>query len=186
MRVDLVGRARAGDHDAFSQLVHLDGDRCYAIAVGILRDRERAQDAVQQAFLLAWRDLPQLRDPDRFEPWLHRLLVRSCYEEARRFRRWSGRVVTLSIGGTDEPGGSDPTVSVGERDALERAFAGLSPEHRAVVLLHHHIGWSLPEVADIVGVPLGTVKSRLHYATHALRASIRSAGPETRSERILA
>jgi RNA polymerase sigma-70 factor (ECF subfamily) len=175
MQVDLVERARAGDHDAFSQLVRLDGDRCYAIAVGIVRDRERAQDVVQQAFLLAWRDLPKLRDPERFEPWLHRLLVRCCYEEARRFRRWTMRVVALPVDGPDEPGRSDATVSVDDREALERAFAELSPEHRAVVLLHHHIGWSVQEVADIVGVPPGTVKSRLHYATRSLRASIQPA-----------
>ena len=184
MSVDLVERAQAGDHDAFSRLVQLDGDRCHAIAIGILRDRERAQDAVQQAFMLAWRDLPQLRDPARFEPWLHRLLVRACYTEARRHRRWSVHVVTLSVDGPDEPGKGDSTVSVAERDALERAFVGLSPEHRAVVLLHHHIGWTQPEVAEILGVPLGTVKSRLYYATRHLRASILAAGPATQSERM--
>ena len=104
MTVDLVERARTGDHDAFSRLVQLDGDRCYAIAIGILRDRDRAQDAVQQAFMLAWRDLPQLRDAARFEPWLHRLLVRTCYQEARRHRRWSIHVMTLPVEGPDEPG----------------------------------------------------------------------------------
>jgi RNA polymerase sigma-70 factor, ECF subfamily len=184
MSVDLVERARAGDHDAFSRLVQLCGDRCHAIAIGILRDRERAQDAVQQAFMLAWRDLPQLRDAARFEPWLHRLLVRACYTEARRHRRWSVHVVTLSADGPDEPAKGDSTVSIAERDALERAFVGLSPEHRAVVLLHHHIGWTLPEVAEILGVPLGTVKSRLHYATRLLRASILAAGPATQPERM--
>jgi RNA polymerase sigma-70 factor, ECF subfamily len=184
MQVDLVERARTGDHDAFSQLVRLDGDRCYAIAVGIVRDRERAQDVVQQAFLLAWRDLPKLRDPERFEPWLHRLLVRCCYEEARQFRRWTTRVVSLPTEGPGEPGRGDSVVSVVDRDALERAFADLSPEHRAVVLLHHHIGWSVQEVADIVGVPPGTVKSRLHHATRNLRASIRRAGLADESERM--
>ena len=184
MQVDLVERARAGDHDAFSQLVRLDGDRCHAIAIGIVRDRDRAQDAVQQAFLLAWRDLPKLRDPERFEPWLHRLLVRCCYQEARRARRWTVRVMTLPVDGPNEPGERDSTVSVVERDALERAFADLSPEHRAVVLLHHHIGWSVQEVADIVGVPPGTVKSRLHYATRLLRASIRPAELADQTERL--
>lgn len=184
MQVELVERARAGDHDAFSALVQLDGDRCYAIAIGILRDRERAQDAVQQAFLLAWRDLPQLRDLDRFEAWLHRLLVRTCYEVARRFRRWSGRVVLLEVDGPDEPSLRDSVVSVGDRDALERAFARLSPEHRAVVLLHHHVGWTLQEVAEIVGVPLGTVKSRLHHATRSLRAAIDPASSTNDSRRV--
>ena len=92
MRTRLVEQARDGDDAAFTELVDLDGDRCYAIAYRILRDAERAQDAVQQAFLIAWRDLPRLRDPDRFGPWLHRLLVNACYEELRRHRRWSTHI----------------------------------------------------------------------------------------------
>lgn len=154
---------------AFSELVDLDGDRCYAIAYRILRDAERAQDAVQQAFLLAWRELPRLRDVTRFEIWLHRLVVNACYEEFRRYRRWSANVRALPV---DGPGGPDQTVSVDERDALERAFRRLSPEHRAVVVLHHHAGIPLASIAEIAGVPLGTVKSRLHYATRILRDAL--------------
>lgn len=169
MRVRLVEQAQIGDDVAFGELVDLDGDRCYAIAYRILRDVERAQDAVQQAFLLAWRELPRLRDPERFEVWLHRLLVNACYEEARRYRRWSMHVRTLPV---DGPGGPDPTVSVDERDALERAFRHLSPEHRAVFVLHHYAGFPLAAIADIVGVPLGTVKSRLHHATRNVRSAI--------------
>ena len=169
MRVRLVEQAQGGDDVAFGELVDLDGDRCYAIAYRILRDVERAQDAVQQAFLLAWRELPRLRDPERFEVWLHRLLVNACYEEARRYRRWSMHVRTLPV---DGPGGPDPTVSVDERDALERAFRHLSPEHRAVFVLHHYAGFPLAAIADIVGVPLGTVKSRLHHATRNVRSAI--------------
>ena len=169
MRTRLVERARDGDDVAFSELVDLDGDRCYAIAYRILRDAERAQDAVQQAFLHAWRELPRLRDPDRFGPWLHRLLVNACYEEARRHRRWSTRIRSLPV---DGPGGPDTTVSVDDRDTLDRAFLRLTPEHRAVFVLHHHAGLPLAEIADVVGVPLGTVKSRLHYATRTLRAAI--------------
>ena len=169
MRTRLVEQARDGDDVAFTELVDLDGDRCYAIAYRILRDAERAQDAVQQAFLIAWRDLPRLRDPDRFGPWLHRLLVNACYEELRRHRRWSTHIRVLPV---DGPGGPDPMVSVDDRDALDRAFQRLTPQHRAVVVLHHHAGLSLAEIADIVGVPTGTVKSRLHYATRTLRAAI--------------
>ena len=176
MQVDLVERARTGDHDAFSRLVQLDGDRCYAIAIGILRDRERAQDAVQQAFMLAWRDLPSSGMRLASSRGCIDSSSARCYQEARRHRRWSIHVVTLPVEGPDEPGKGDSTVSVGERDALERAFVGLSPEHRAVVLLHHHIGWTLPEFAEILGVPLGTVKSRLYYATRLLRASIQARG----------
>ena len=169
MRTRLVERAREGDDAAFSELVDLDGSLCYAIAFRILRDAERAQDAVQQAFLLAWRELPQLRDPERFGPWLNKLLVNACYDELRRHRRWSTRIRALPMDGPDGP---DPMLTVVDRDTLDRAFARLTPQHRAVFVLHHHAGLPLNELAQIVGVPIGTVKSRLHHATRALRAAI--------------
>jgi RNA polymerase sigma-70 factor (ECF subfamily) len=169
MRTRLVERARDGDDVAFSELVDLDGDMCYGIAFRILRDAMRAQDAVQQAFLLAWRELPRLRDPERFGPWLHRLLVNACYEELRRNRRWSANIRVLPV---DGPSGPDPMVSVDDRDALDRAFARLTPQHRAVFVLHHHAGLPLAEIADIVGAPVGTVKSRLYHATRTLRGAI--------------
>ena len=169
MRTRLVEQAREGDDVAFTELVDLDGDLCYAIAYRILRDAERAQDAVQQAFLLAWRELPRLRDPERFGPWLHRLLVNACYEELRRHRRWTTRITILPV---DGPGGPDPMISVVDRDALDRGFERLTPQQRAVFVLHHHAGHPLAEIADIVGVPVGTVKSRLHYATRTLRTAI--------------
>ncbi len=169
MRTRLVEQARDGDDVAFTELVDLDGDLCYAIAYRILRDSERAQDAVQQAFLLAWRELPRLRDPERFGPWLHRLLVNACYEELRRYRRWSTRIRELPV---DGPSGPDPMISVDDRDALDRAFERLTAQHRAVFVLHHYAGHPLTEVAEIVGVPVGTVKSRLHYATRTLRTAI--------------
>jgi RNA polymerase sigma-70 factor (ECF subfamily) len=166
----LVVRAQQGDDIAFGELVDLDGDRCYGIAYRILRDVERAQDAVQQAFLLAWRELPRLRDPERFEVWLHRLLVNACYQEYRRHRRWTSHVAVLPVDGPDSP---DSTIGVADRDALDRAFGELSPEHRAVVVLHHHVGMPLAEIAEVVGVPVGTVKSRLHHATRGLRAALK-------------
>jgi RNA polymerase sigma-70 factor, ECF subfamily len=165
----LVERAMAGDHDAFAGLVDIAGDQLFAIAFRILRDVERAEDAVQQAYLLAWRELPSLRNPERYRPWLHRLLVNACYEESRRWSRWRGRVRALPVEG---PSGPDSSIPVAERDSLERAFGKLSPEHRAVFVLHHHVGLPLNDVADAVGVPLGTVKSRLHYATRSLRAAL--------------
>jgi RNA polymerase sigma-70 factor (ECF subfamily) len=172
VRTGLVERARDGDDVAFAELVDLDGDRCYAIAYRILRDVERAQDAVQQAFLLAWRELPRLRDPERFDVWLHRLLVNACYEEHRRHRRWAIRIRALPADGPAEPSTPDPTLAVDDRDALERAFRRLSAEHRAVFVLHHHAGMPLATIADVVGVPVGTVKSRLHHAIRNLRAAI--------------
>ena len=180
MRARLVELAREGDDVAFTELVDLDGDRCYAIAYRILRDVEQAQDAVQQAFLLAWRGLPRLRDAERFEVWLHRLVVNACYEELRRYRRWSTNIQPLP---DDGPGGSDETISIDDRDALERAFRRLSPEHRAVVVLHHHAGIPLAAIAEIVGVPVGTVKSRLHYGTQAMRAVLSDDGVPSRQVR---
>ncbi len=169
MQVRLVERARAGDHAAFRALIDLQSDRCYAVAYRILRDIERAQDAVQQTFLVAWRDLPQLRDPNRFEPWLYRLLVRACYVEARRFRGWSSNTRVIEVDPATE---GDFTSGVADRDAIDRAFRRLSPEQRAVMVLHHYLGMPLAAIADAAGVPVGTVKSRLHHATRALRASL--------------
>ena len=171
MRAALVERARNGDDDAFTQLVDMDGDRCYAIAYRILRDVDRAKDAVQQAFLLAWRELPRLRDIERFEVWLYRLLVNACYEEARRHKRWTTRVRALPMEGPTAP---DPIISADDRDALERAFKRLSPEHRAVFVMHHHAGLPLAAIAEVAGVPLGTVKSRLHHSIRNLRAALKS------------
>jgi len=180
VRAKLVERASQGDETAFAALVDLDGDRSYRIAFRILRDAERAQDAVQAAFLLAWRELPRLRDPERYEVWLHRLLVNACYEEFRSRRRWNANVRPLPVEG---PAERDSTASVDERDALERAFHTLSPEHRAVVVLHHHAGFPLASIAELTGVPLGTVKSRLHYATRILRGALATEPVERRKVR---
>jgi RNA polymerase sigma-70 factor, ECF subfamily len=169
MRTALVQRAREGDEDAFTELVDLVGDRCYAIAYRILRDVDRAKDAVQQSFLLAWRELPRLRDAERFEVWLYRLLVNACYEEARRHKRWTTRVRALPMEGLTAP---DPIVSIDDRDALERAFARLSPDHRAVFVMHHYSGLPLQTIAEVIGVPVGTVKSRLHHSVHNLRTAL--------------
>jgi RNA polymerase sigma factor (sigma-70 family) len=169
MRTALVERARDGDEDAFTQLVDLDGDRCYSIAYRILRDVDRAKDAVQQAFLLAWRELPRLRDAERYEVWIYRLLVNACYEEARRHKRWTTHVRILPMEGPIAP---DPTASVEQRDALERAFRRLSPEHRAVFVMHHEAGLPLAAIAEVVGIPLGTVKSRLHHSIRNLRDAL--------------
>lgn len=169
MRSSLVERARAGDPVAFDALVDLDADRCLAIAYRITRDPALAEDAVQQALIQAWRELPRLRDTDRYEMWLQRLLINACYEELRRFRRWKDHVTELPL---DGPAGSDPYRATDDRDALERAFARLSPDRRAIFVLHHHAGLPLAAVAEIVGLPVGTVKSRLHYSTDVLRAAL--------------
>jgi len=166
---DVVERAMRGDREAFGVLVVHTSDRMYAIATRILRDAELAEDALQSALLTAWRQLPTLRDPDRFEAWVRRLLVHACYAEARRRRAWAANVRVLPI---DGPAGPDMLISVADRDALDRAFRRLTIEQRAVFVLHHHVGLPLVEVADTLGIPAGTARSRLHYATRVLRAAV--------------
>jgi RNA polymerase sigma-70 factor (ECF subfamily) len=166
---ELVERARGGDRDAFAALVQLNSDRMYAIASRILRDADLAEDALQSAFIAAWKSLPTLRDPARFEAWLRRLLVHACYAEARRRRSWTSSIRVLPV---DGPVGPDGLLSVVDRDALDRAFRRLTVEQRAVFVLHHHVGLRLTEIADAVGIAPGTARSRLHYATKALRAAI--------------
>jgi RNA polymerase sigma factor (sigma-70 family) len=169
VHVALVELARAGDEEAFASLARAAGDRLLAIAYRILRDLGLAEDAVQQTLVLAWRELPTLRDVDRFDAWLRRLLVNACYREARRGRHWAANVRVLS---NELPARTDDYNSVVERDQLDRGFRRLPPEQRAVFVFHHYLGLTLLEVADELGVPLGTVKSRLHYATNTLRAAI--------------
>ena len=169
MQQALVDLARRGDEEAFSGLECVVGDRLMAIAYRILRDADRAEDAVQQALVIAWRELPTLRDTDRFDAWLRRILVNACYAEARRHRRWAANIRVLPV---DGPDGRDDISAVAERDRLERGFRRLSPEQNAIFVLHHYVGLTLPEIADELGIPLGTVKSRLHHATQALRAAL--------------
>lgn len=166
---ELVERARAGDRDAFASLVQTTSDRMYAIATRILRDAHLAEDALQSAFVTAWRTLPSLRDPARFEAWFRRLLVHACYAEARRRRAWTANIRVLPL---DGPVGPDDLLSIVDRDALDRAFGRLTIEQRAVFVLHHHLGLALTEIAETLGVPAGTARSRLHYATRALRSAI--------------
>jgi RNA polymerase sigma factor (sigma-70 family) len=165
----LVERARQGDEEAFGALVAEVGDDCIFIAHRILRDVHLAEDAVQVALVRAWRELSALRDLDRFEAWLHRILVNACYAEARRSRRLASNVVLLEI---DAPAAGDAYLAVHDRDQLDRGFRRLSPEHRAVLVFHHALGMTVPEVADHLGIPLGTAKSRLSYATVAIRAAL--------------
>ncbi|HSH21769.1 MAG TPA: RNA polymerase sigma factor [Candidatus Caenarcaniphilales bacterium] len=164
---DLVELARQGDRDAFASIAHGSVDRMFAVARRILQDHDRAQDAVQSALLGAWRDLPSLRDPSRFQQWLHRLLVRACYEEARKQRAFSANVRVIS----HEPAQPDSSGWLADRDQLERGFRRLSVEQRAVVVLHFYVGLGLTEVSEVLAIPEGTVRSRLHYALRALRAT---------------
>ena len=169
MDTDLVVRAQRGDKEAYAILAGGHADRFLAVARRILRDLDLAEDATQQALLNIWRDLPQLRDPARFDAWSYRLLVRACYAEGRRERHWAPNLRLLPAEGPIEPGGID---SVVDRDQIERGFRRLSLEHRTVVVLHHYLDLPIERVAEIVGIPIGTAHSRLHYAMRGLRAAL--------------
>jgi RNA polymerase sigma-70 factor, ECF subfamily len=166
---ELVEVARRGGREAYADLIRSRGDRLYALAQRILRDVDRAEDALQEALVIAWRDLPGLRDPDRFDAWLHRLVVRACLAEALRDRR---RISNLRVLPIDIPAETDDFLSVVDRDQLERGFRRLSPQQRAVLALRHFEGRDPAEIAEILGIPVGTARSRLHHAHRAMRAAL--------------
>jgi RNA polymerase sigma-70 factor (ECF subfamily) len=169
----LVERAREGDHDAFAELVDVSIVRLDAAARLVLRDPELARDAVQDTLIRVWRDLPGLRDPDRFDAWLHRLLINACLDLARRRRR---RPIEVDLTPIDMPSTPDLAGDLANRELLDDALRRLEPRHRAVVVMHFFLGMPLPEVAASLSIPVGTAKSRLHYSLAALRATV-VAGP---------
>ena len=171
----LVEQARGGDRDAFCVLLRAEASRLDAAARLILRDPELARDAVQEALIRAWRDLSGLRDPDRFDAWLHRLLVRSAIDEARRRRR---RVIEVELTPLDFPERGDAFELFVDREALDEALAGLTPEYRALVVLHYYLGYPVPEAAASLGITLGTAKSRLHRAVLSLRGALATEHPD--------
>jgi RNA polymerase sigma-70 factor (ECF subfamily) len=179
MDTELVVRAQRGDKGAYALLATEIANRFLAVARRILRDIDLAEDATQQALLAIWQDLPTLRDPARFDAWSYRLLVRACYAEGRRTRQWSPNLRLLPA---DEPTGSDGMSSVVDRDQLERGFRRLSIDHRAVVVLHHYLDLPLETVADVLGVPIGTVRSRLLHAMRGLRAALDADARPARQE----
>jgi RNA polymerase sigma-70 factor, ECF subfamily len=165
---DVVERARSGDQEAFADLVHQVSDTLLGVARRILRDPGLAEDALQNALLTVWRKLPHLRDADRFEGWAFRILVNACYAEGPRNRRWASSMLALP---SDLASNVDEIQSLSDRDELEQAFRRLPLDQRAVFVLHHHVGLPLVAVAETLGIPDGTARSRLHYATRALRAA---------------
>ena len=168
MQSDLVRRAQRGDEEAFAALVPAATDRLLAVAYRILRDAALAEDATQQALLIAWRKLPTLREPDRFDAWTYRLVVNACYAESgrRRFRVTPLRLVDEDAAVID----SSPQTL--DRDRLDRGFRKLSLAHRTVVVLHLHVGMPFDEIAALLEIPVGTARSRLHYAVRSLRSAI--------------
>ena len=166
---ELIEAAQRGDQAAFVDLVRSRGDRLFAIAYRILRDVDRAEDAVQDALVIAWRDLPSLRDPDRFDAWSQRLLANVCIAHAGRERR---RIANLRLLPIDGPASPDELLSVADRDQLDRAFRRLTPEERTILALRYYLGYEPTEIAELLGAPAGTVRSRLHHAHRAMRAAI--------------
>ena len=166
---ELVERAQRGDHDAFAVLARAFVARLDGAARLILRDPELARDGVQEGFISAWRNLPTLRDPERFEAWLHRLVVRSCIDMLRRRGR---RPIEVELSPMDEPAIADTSALIADRELLDRALRRLDPEWRAVVVLHFYLGMPLPAVASTLGIPIGTAKSRLHRSLGAMRLTI--------------
>lgn len=169
-----------GDHDAFAALIGAASTRLYALACLILRDSDRAEDATQDAFIRAWREVPRLRDADRFDAWLRRLVVNACYDEARRSKR-RAEVTLRSIG---ERSVIDTSTAFAESDRVERAFRRLPLDQRSVLVLQHYFSLSHVEIADTLALPLGTVKSRVRYGIAAMRAALeaddRAAAPAGR------
>ena len=169
VETELVRRAQQGDRAAFGLLAAEIATRFLAIARRILRDVDLAEDATQQALVAIWRDLPQLRDPARFDAWSYRLLVRACYSEGRRARNWSPNLRVLPA---DEPVESGGLESIVHRDQLERAIRRLSVDHRTVLVLHHYADIPVDRVAQILEIPVGTAHSRIHHAMRAMRAAL--------------
>jgi len=168
-QLELVKRARRGDHDAFAVLAGSALARLDAAARLIVRDTELARDAVQDAMLKAWRELPTLREPERFDAWLHRLTMRACIDAARRQRR---HVVEVALTPLTDASVADDTAAVIDRDLLDRVLSRLEPEQRAILVLRYYLDLSLPDAADALGIPLGTAKSRLHRSLIAVRSSV--------------
>ena len=166
---DLVERAKRGDHDAFATLAGDAIARLDAAARLILRDPELARDGVQDGYVRAWRTLPALRDPDRFDAWLRRLVVHACIDIMRRRRH---RAIEIDLTPIDVPAGGDFTSTIADRDQVNEALRHLDPEWRAVVVLHYFLGMPLPEVSKTLGIPLGTAKSRLHRSILAMRNAV--------------
>jgi RNA polymerase sigma-70 factor (ECF subfamily) len=169
MDTDLVIRAQMGDQSAFAEIASATYGRMHSITFGILRDRSSAEDAVQQAMLHAWRNLPKLRDPARFEAWLYRLTVNVCYAEAKRARRW---MPNMPVETYREPVAPDEIGIVADRELLDRGFRQLPVDQRAVLVLRHVVGLPMEEVAQTLDIPAGTARSRLYRALQAMRAAI--------------
>jgi RNA polymerase sigma-70 factor (ECF subfamily) len=165
---ELVDAAMRGDHDAYEALATAISGRLYAVARLVLRDVHLAEDALQETLIHIWRSLPTLRDPARFDAWANRLLLNACADVGRQRRRVSAEVRLIR----PEPADTDAAATAADRDQIERGFRRLQPEHRAALVLHYYLGLSARDVGEVLGIPIGTAKSRIHYATEIMRGAL--------------
>jgi RNA polymerase sigma factor (sigma-70 family) len=168
----LVARAKRGDEAAFADLTRVEFTELYRVAWLILRDEEAAADALQNAMVRAWRDLRSLRNAASLHAWLRRLTIHAAYDVARRRGRQRVRELPIAASNRTFPA---PDQVAAERDSLRQGFAALTSEHRAVVVLRYYLDLPTAEIAQSLGIPEGTVKSRLHYAMGVMRAGIEAA-----------
>jgi RNA polymerase sigma factor (sigma-70 family) len=166
---DLVARAQHGDHDAFALLVRPHLDRLHGLAGLLVRDSGRAEDALQEAMLRAWRDLAKLRDPDRFAAWLRRLVVNASHDEGRRLRRRRGE---QSLEPYHEPGTGGGIAELVDRDEITQAFNRLNQDERTVIALRYYLDLSSAEAAASLGIREVTYRSRLHRALRVMKAAL--------------
>jgi len=143
-------------------------DRLCAVARLILRDSQLAEDAVQETLIKTWQQLPRLREIEKFDAWVHRMLINACADQGRSRRRISQHVDLARVAAAT----ADVSGAAADRDQLERGFGRLKPEHRVAVVLRYYAGFNADEIAEILRIPTGTAKSRIHYATEALRAAL--------------
>ena len=170
MQSDLVIRARSGDHDAFAALAASAFAQLHRTARLILRSDDRAADAVQESLIAAWLHIRAVRDPDRFDAWLYRLLVHACYREARRFKQREVTEIHMNVPDARWQGDAQNLTAL--RDQLGRGFSRLTPDQRAALVVHHYLGLPDAEAAVVLDIAVGTFKSRLNRASAALRAAL--------------
>jgi RNA polymerase sigma factor (sigma-70 family) len=165
---DLVIAAQAGDGDAFMDLVRLETPEAYRLSLAVLRHPHDAEDALQEAFVRAWRELPRLRDLDRWPAWFRRIAVNAAIDTGRRKK--AIRIVPLGF--HEPPPAPDASAGFAARDEVAQAMANLDANDRALLALRFGHDLELPDVAAALGIPLGTAKSRLHRALGRMRKEL--------------
>jgi RNA polymerase sigma-70 factor, ECF subfamily len=175
MAVTLVERAQAGDRSAYELLIRSRLERLLRLALSIVGNEADARDAVQESCLKAWRELPRLRDADRFEAWLWRITINACRSSLRGRRRASVHEIVVD----DTAPGSEPIQpgnafadDVTVKDAIRRAFRRLDPDKRSILVLHYVEERPVTEIARLLGIAEGTAKSRLHAARKSLERAL--------------